>query len=85
MRWIALCIVLISVNANCEDKLAEAIREINKEKTEFIAEQIIEARWGDRKKPEEPATEEKPKKKLKECIKPNNVIDDEVRRCMKGK
>lgn len=87
MKWMILIFAMISASANCEDELSKVINELNKEKADFIAEKIIDSRWGDNKIRTAPTKEKKPKKekKLKECIKPNNLIDDEVKRCMDGK
>jgi hypothetical protein len=85
MKWMLLAALMVSVSGQCEDKMSKAISELNKEKAEFIAEKITQERWGHSGKNDEEPKEVKPKKTLKECMKPNNVIDDEVKRCMEGK
>lgn len=83
MKWLMLICLFISAIGNCQN-------EANKEKSqppkvEFIKAYLVEAKTSRNKKEDETPKDNPKKKELKDCIKPNNLIDDEVIKCMENK
>lgn len=84
MKWTALLIFVWATNCYSQTEISESISEINKKKAEFITEEILKAKGLKPKENKGINREIDIKKPLKECVKPNNVIDDEVKKCMEG-
>lgn len=80
MKWITLTLVIISAGGNCQEREKEQNQQ--PWKREYIMAYLVEVEWYKSKPADEKPKEVKTKKPLKECIKPNNVIDDEVIKCM---
>ena len=75
---------MYAANSQSEGAVSDSIRELNKKKAEAISSEIIK----ERKKTNKNKGINKEidiKKPLKECIKENNKVDEEVKKCMEGR
>lgn len=84
MKWTTFLIIFLASNGYSQSEIGKSINEINKKKAELITEEILKAKGLKGKESKGINREIDIKKPLKECVKPNNTIDDEVKKCMEG-
>lgn len=85
-RLVLLAVAALSFSANAAEKsfFEEIVESYTTSFSDDIVESVYGVRPGEAAKRRNDPTRMRVTRSVKECIKPNNVMDDDVQRCVNG-